>query len=106
MPPYKPITRQEASLLAVLADLKAALDALETVTVVPSGTQDVNIVTAGLSTSANQATANTSLAALSSVQGAAADAAVTSDVNGTLSAKLRGLVKILTSVWDSTNSWL
>jgi hypothetical protein len=36
-------------------------------------------------------------------QGAIADAAVTSDVNGTLSAKLRGLVKILADAWDSAN---
>src|SRR6266576_2758780 len=36
-------------------------------------------------------------------QGATTDAAVTSDVNGTLSAKLRGLVKILADAWDSAN---
>lgn len=35
--------------------------------------------------------------------GAKADAAVTSDVSGSLSAKLRGLVKILADVWDSVN---
>lgn len=34
-------------------------------------------------------------------QGAIADAAVVTDAPGTLSAKLRGLVKILASVWDS-----
>jgi len=34
-------------------------------------------------------------------QGAIADAAVITDAAGTLSAKLRGLVKILASVWDS-----
>lgn len=38
--------------------------------------------------------------------GATTDAAVVSDVNGTLSAKLRGLVKILADVWDSTNHFL
>lgn len=36
-------------------------------------------------------------------QGATTDAAVVSDVNGTLSAKLRGLVKIYADVWDSIN---
>lgn len=36
-------------------------------------------------------------------QGATTDAAVTSDVSGTLSAKLRGLVKIFGDVWDSVN---
>jgi hypothetical protein len=39
-------------------------------------------------------------------QGATTDVAVTSDVNGTISAKLRGFVKILASVWDSINGRL
>lgn len=39
-------------------------------------------------------------------QGALADAAVVTDANGTLSGKLRGLVKILASVWDSINGRL
>src|SRR5689334_10178737 len=34
------------------------------------------------------------------------DAAVTTDANGTVSGKLRGLVKIFADVWDSTNHWL
>lgn len=40
------------------------------------------------------------------VEGATTDVAVTSDVNGTLSAKLRGLVKILASVWDAVHGRL
>lgn len=36
-------------------------------------------------------------------EGATTDAAVTTDANGTLSAKLRGLVKILGDAWDSAN---
>lgn len=36
-------------------------------------------------------------------EGTTTDAAVTTDVNGTLSGKLRGLVKILADVWDSVN---
>ena len=36
-------------------------------------------------------------------QGALADAAVTTDANGTLSGKLRGLVKILADIWDLVN---
>src|SRR5581483_10717971 len=36
-------------------------------------------------------------------QGAIADAAVASDANGTISGKLRGLVKILADAWDSAN---
>lgn len=39
-------------------------------------------------------------------EGATTDTAVTSDSNGTLSAKLRGLVKIFASVWDSANGRL
>lgn len=39
-------------------------------------------------------------------QGAIADAAVTTNAAGTLSAKLRGIVAILSSVWDSTNNLL
>ncbi len=36
-------------------------------------------------------------------QGITTDAAVTGDTAGTLSAKLRGLLKIVTDVWDSVN---
>jgi hypothetical protein len=36
-------------------------------------------------------------------EGATTDAAVTGDNSGTVSGKLRGLVKILTDVWDSAN---
>jgi hypothetical protein len=39
-------------------------------------------------------------------QGALADAAVTGDNTGSLSAKLRGLSKIFADVWDSGNHWL
>lgn len=39
-------------------------------------------------------------------EGATTDAAVVSDVSGTVSGKLRGLVKILASVWDSVNGRL
>lgn len=36
-------------------------------------------------------------------EGATTDAAVTGDTSGTLSAKLRGLTKIFTDIWDSVN---
>ena len=36
-------------------------------------------------------------------EGATTDAAVTSDSNGTISSKVRGLVKILADVWDSAS---
>ena len=36
-------------------------------------------------------------------QGSTTDAAVVSDANGTLSGKLRGLVKMISDMWDSTN---
>jgi hypothetical protein len=39
-------------------------------------------------------------------EGATTDAAVVTDANGTVSGKLRGLVKILASVWDSANGRL
>jgi hypothetical protein len=39
-------------------------------------------------------------------EGSTTDVAVVSDANGTLSAKLRGLVKMLASVWDSGNNRL
>jgi hypothetical protein len=39
-------------------------------------------------------------------QGSTTDAAVTTDINATLSGKLRGLVKILGDVWDSANHFL
>ncbi len=37
------------------------------------------------------------------VEGTTTDAAVITDANGTISGKLRGLVKIFTDLWDSTN---
>ena len=39
-------------------------------------------------------------------EGATTDAAIVTDVNGTVSGKLRGLVKIFASVWDSPNGRL
>lgn len=43
---------------------------------------------------------------IATVQGATTDAAVDTNTTGTISGKLRGLVKILASVWDSVNSRL
>ena len=43
---------------------------------------------------------------LSTAVGTTADAAVTTNTTGTLSAKLRGLVAIFADVWDSGNHWL
>ena len=40
------------------------------------------------------------------VEGATTDAAVVGDNSGSLSAKLRGLTKILNDVWNSTSHWL
>lgn len=39
-------------------------------------------------------------------EGATTDAAVVSDTTGTISGKLRGLVKIFADVWDSTNHFI
>ena len=46
------------------------------------------------------------LAAAATVLGATADAAVETDTTGTISGKLRGLVKIFADVWDSVNNLL
>jgi hypothetical protein len=46
------------------------------------------------------------LAATATVLGTTTDAAIDSDTTGTLSGKLRGLVKIFADVWDSVNSLL
>ena len=54
-------------------------------------------------TAGNQTTGNTSLSSINTNAGSTSDAAVTSDANGTLSAKLRGLVVILADIWDSAN---
>lgn len=40
------------------------------------------------------------------VFGRESDAAITTDVAGTISGKLRGLIKIFADVWDSSNHWL
>ena len=39
-------------------------------------------------------------------EGSTADAAVVTDASGTVSGKLRGLVKIWADVWDSGNNWI
>ena len=39
-------------------------------------------------------------------EGSTTDAAVSTDTTGTVSGKLRGLVKIFANVWDSVNQWL
>jgi hypothetical protein len=39
-------------------------------------------------------------------EGSTSDVAITSDVGGTVSGKLRGLVKMIASVWDSVNGVL
>lgn len=60
-------------------------------------------------TEVNGATANLAqetggnLASTVTVLGSTTDAAVTGDTNGTISGKQRGLVKILTDIWDSIN---
>lgn len=57
----------------------------------------------GASTSSLQTTGNTSLGNIDTNAGATTDAAVSSDTTGTLSGKIRGIVKILSDIWDSTN---
>jgi hypothetical protein len=43
--------------------------------------------------------------AADTVEGALADAAIVTDAAGTVSGKLRGLVKIFADIWDSTNNF-
>lgn len=74
------------------------------------GTQPVSAASlplpTGAATAAAQATQGTSLGNIDANAGAVADAAVVADANGTMSAKLRGLVKMLADVWDSVNHGL
>jgi len=56
--------------------------------------------------SGSVAVTNADITATATVSGTTADAAVTGDNSGTLSAKLRGMNKILADVWDSVNSRL
>src|SRR5581483_11811323 len=51
----------------------------------------------------NLASISSNTSNTATVAGATADAAVTGDNAGTLSAKLRGLTKILADIWDSVN---
>lgn len=96
-----------------LAQVKTDLDTLVTNTadLLADGDNLATIATntTGVATAANQATANTSLASVVSNTanntniGASGDAAVVGDNAGSLSAKLRGLTKILNDIWDSVN---
>ena len=70
-----------------------------------SGTITANAGT-NLNTSALALESGGNLAAVASVGGSTADVAVTADATGTLSSKLRGLVKMISDVWDGTNHWL
>jgi hypothetical protein len=63
-------------------------------------------IPASPSTTGKQDTGNTSLAAIDTNAGTTADASVTGDNTGTLSAKLRGINKILADVWNSGSHFL
>ena len=89
--------------VSATAGLKVDLGADNDVTVT-SGSITANAGT-NLNTSALALEAG-NIALILAVDGATTDAAVTGDNNGTLSAKLRGINKILANVWDSVNSRL
>lgn len=57
----------------------------------------------GAATEAKQDAGNASLASVDTAIGTTTDAAVTGDNDGTVSAKLRGINKILADVWDNIN---
>ena len=59
-----------------------------------------------VSNTGNVANNTSSNPAAAAVLGTVSDAAVTSNANGTISAKLRGLTTILGSVWDSVKNLL
>jgi len=84
-----------ASTEATLALIKAKTDNLDVALSTRTKPADSQTVTGTVATTvADGANVN---------QGANADAAVTGDTAGTLSAKLRGLIKIFGDIWDSTN---
>jgi hypothetical protein len=70
-----------------------------------SGSVTANAGT-NLNTSALALESGGNLASVASVEGTQSDVSVVGDNNGTISAKLRGLSKILNSVWSSANNWL
>lgn len=85
------------------AGLKVNLGADNDVTVTGSVTANAGT---NLNTSLLALEAGGNLAGINTNAGATTDVAVTGDNSGTLSAKLRGLNKILANVWDSVNSRL
>ncbi len=67
------------------------------------GSGNLKVAQQGNVTEANSASISTNTSNTSTVLGATTDAAVTGDSAGTISAKQRGLTKILADVWDSVN---
>jgi hypothetical protein len=76
--------------------------------VLPSGNYREVVVIGDPSTDAAYAPVDSTngLTVQSVVLGTTTDSAVTGDNTGTVSAKLRGLSKMIADVWDSTNHWL
>jgi hypothetical protein len=72
-------------------------------TVVANAGTNLNTSLIALESGGNLASAKTDLDAISATTGATTDAAITTDANGSISGKLRGLVKILNDIWDSGN---
>jgi hypothetical protein len=94
--------------LALIKAKTDNLDVLLSTRTKPADTQTVSgTVTANAGTNLNTSSlaleVGGNLAAINTNEGATTDAAVTSDVSGTIAAKLRGLVKILADIWDSAN---
>jgi hypothetical protein len=93
----------ERAPVSATAGLKVDLGADNDVTVTGSVTANAGT---NLNTSLLALEAGGNLAASATVLGTTTDAAVVGDNNGTLSAKLRGLSKILNDVWDSASHFL
>lgn len=101
----------DADALVVLTAIDTHVDGVETLlTAVDAHVDGIEGLLASQATAAKQDTAQTTLTAidghvdgLEAATGATTDAAVVSDANGSHSGFLRGLVKMLSDIWDSTN---
>lgn len=101
----------DADAAALLTTIDGHVDGIETLLTAVDGHVDgIEGLLASQATAAKQDTAQTTLTAIDGhvdglevAIGTTADAAVVSDANGSHSGFLRGLVKMISDIWDSTN---
>lgn len=82
------------------------LDAISIKYTISTNVENITLSGAGLATEAKQDSQITQETATNTVLGATGDAAVSTDTTGTISGKLRGLVKIFADVWNSVSHFL